>query len=45
MIWSKISKKVYTERPLKRAICLYMGTIGEAPEVRRGPIRNKDWMT
>ena len=32
--------KVYTEWPLKRAICLYMGTIGEAPEVSRGPIRN-----
>ncbi len=30
--------KVYTELPLKRAICLYMGTIGEAPEVSRGPI-------
>ena len=25
---------------LKSAICLYMGTIGEAPEVSRGPIRN-----
>ncbi len=32
--------KLYTELPLKRAICLYMGTIGEAPEVCRGPIRN-----
>ncbi len=26
--------------PLKRAICLYKETIGEAPEVSRGPIRN-----
>ncbi len=34
-----ISAKVYTELPIKRAICLYMGTTGEAPEVSRGPIR------
>ncbi len=34
-----ISAKVYTELPLKRAKCLYMGAIGEAPEVSRGPIR------
>ncbi len=33
-----VPAKVYTELPLKRAICLYMGTIGEAPEVSRGPI-------
>ena len=25
--------------------CLYMGTIGEAQEVSRGPIRNWDWKT
>ncbi len=27
---------------LKSAICLYMGTIGEAPEVSREPISNWD---
>ena len=37
--YTKFPAKVYTELPLKRAICLYMGTIGEAPEVSRGPIR------
>ncbi len=34
----RVLAKVYTELPLKRAICLYMGTIGEAPEMSRGPI-------
>ena len=45
MLPPNLSAKVYTELPLKRAISLYMGTIGEAPEVSRGPIRNWDGRT